>query len=34
MSPTYTAESDPLDEMKTLIEDNWIGFKEIGLPQI
>ena len=34
MSPTYTAESDPLDEMKTLIEDNWVGFKEIGLPQI
>jgi len=30
----YTEESDPLKDMKTLIEDNWIAFKEIGVPQV
>ena len=30
----FSSESDPLDEMKTLLEDNWVAFRDITTPQI
>jgi hypothetical protein len=30
----FVEESDPLDEMKTMLEDHWKGFQEVNMPQI
>lgn len=31
---TWTDESDPLDEMKTLITDHWKGYREVEMPAV